>query len=305
MRMNENGNRVVDLEQGSQQWLDFRKTRLGASDIPIIMGESPWCTPYQLWCQKLDLVPSQSENFAMSEGKRMEPVIRQMIVDLIGEPLTPLVAVSLNNDRILASVDAITETHKRMYEIKYPSLQDHEYAMDGTCPKKYYGQLQAQMYVFDLIRNHYSSYHPQDELRIVPIDRDETYIQTMIEMAEDFLECLDTLTPPPMTDRDFFERYDNDWKTAALEYQLAEKIMTAAAEKKEVCRKALIALAGESNTTGEGIRLSRTIRRGAVDYSAIEALKEIDLEQYRKPSISSWRIDIKKQGEKDERSAEQ
>ena len=35
----------VDLVQGSQEWLDFRRTKRMASETPIIMGVSPWQKP--------------------------------------------------------------------------------------------------------------------------------------------------------------------------------------------------------------------------------------------------------------------
>jgi hypothetical protein len=43
---------------------------------------------------------------------------------------------------------------------------------------------------------------------------------------------------------------------------------------------------------GAGIRLSKIPRKGAVDYSQIECLKELDLEPYRKKSIEYWKIGV-------------
>ena len=55
-------------------------------------------------------------------------------------------------------------------------------------------------------------------------------------------------------------------------------------------RKQLIFLAGESNVKGGGITMCQIQRKGNVDYSLIEELKGIDLDQYRKPSSFGWRI---------------
>ena len=59
---------------------------------------------------------------------------------------------------------------------------------------------------------------------------------------------------------------------------------------KEDLRKQLIFLSGESNSRGSGISLCQVVRKGNVDYAKIPELKGIDLEKYRKGSISSWRI---------------
>lgn len=38
------------------EWLDFRRTHVGGSDVAAIMGLSPWRTPYQVWAEKVGLV---------------------------------------------------------------------------------------------------------------------------------------------------------------------------------------------------------------------------------------------------------
>ena len=40
------------MEQKSEEWLDWRKKGIGSSDAPIIMGVSPWKTPFELWEEK-------------------------------------------------------------------------------------------------------------------------------------------------------------------------------------------------------------------------------------------------------------
>ena len=57
------------LIQGTQAWKDFRKKMITASMMPIIMGISPWSTPYELWLQQMDL-SEQEETWAMVLWKR-------------------------------------------------------------------------------------------------------------------------------------------------------------------------------------------------------------------------------------------
>ena len=40
---------IVDLQQNTPEWLEFRRLRIGASDAPVIMEVSPYTTPYTLW----------------------------------------------------------------------------------------------------------------------------------------------------------------------------------------------------------------------------------------------------------------
>ena len=42
---------IVDLVQRSDAWFEWRKTGITASMIPVIMGLSPYQTPYRLWAE--------------------------------------------------------------------------------------------------------------------------------------------------------------------------------------------------------------------------------------------------------------
>lgn len=46
---------VVDIIQLSEKWFPWRKEGITASMIPVIMGLSPYQTPYQLWAELVGL----------------------------------------------------------------------------------------------------------------------------------------------------------------------------------------------------------------------------------------------------------
>ena len=58
---------------------------IGGSDVPAILGVSPWKTPHELWLQKTgraareEVTPEQQKRF--DRGHRLEPVVLQMLVD--------------------------------------------------------------------------------------------------------------------------------------------------------------------------------------------------------------------------------
>ena len=57
-------------------------------------------------------------------------------------------------------------------------------------------------------------------------------------------------------------------------------------------KDSLIELSGGQSSKGGGGTLQKIIRKGNVDYGKIEALKGIDLEQYRKKDSEFWTIRI-------------
>ena len=66
---------IVKLVQGSPEWHAHRAQYRNASETAIVMGESPWQTPYQLW--ELRTGRRQPEvNAAMARGTALEPQAR-------------------------------------------------------------------------------------------------------------------------------------------------------------------------------------------------------------------------------------
>ena len=67
---------IDDLEQGSAEWLDWRRGVIGASDAATIMGENPWASARRLLEEKLGLHQSFGGNAATREGHRLEEFAR-------------------------------------------------------------------------------------------------------------------------------------------------------------------------------------------------------------------------------------
>ena len=82
------------LPQGSQKWLDLRKSKITATMASVIAGHNPFQTPDKLWKELIGLIPPQASNWAMERGKRLEPVARKAYETLVGEPFEPLCVIS-------------------------------------------------------------------------------------------------------------------------------------------------------------------------------------------------------------------
>jgi putative phage-type endonuclease len=79
---------IVNLVQGSTEWHEHRRNHRNASETPIVLGVSPWCTPYQLWQQKLGLAKPEV-NGAMLRGTELEPAARAAYERLTGLTMKP------------------------------------------------------------------------------------------------------------------------------------------------------------------------------------------------------------------------
>lgn len=91
-----------------------------------------------------------------------------------------------------------------------------------------------------------------------------------------------------MNTKSYTLRDDTAWKEKAEKWLIKKQELDSLEKEEKKLREELIELASHQNSKGCGVRLTLSIRKGLVDYQSIPALKNIDLEKYRKPSNSVW-----------------
>ena len=111
-----------DLEQGSEEWLDWRRKKFTASDAAVIMGDAPSYSSVKTW-EELSLVkaglgqpPSKFMTRAFDHGTRLEPKARRLFAPYA----RPVCVESDAWDLFAASLDGLDQVNKIWYEIKCP-----------------------------------------------------------------------------------------------------------------------------------------------------------------------------------------
>lgn len=271
-----------------KQWLRWRK--IGSSDAPVIMGESPYSTPYQLWERKVNDLPVES-NAAMRRGKELEPIALSHFEEQMGVLLKSQECIT-HPTRYWQTATLDGFDGKILVEIKCPSKEDHNLALKKKVPPKYYAQLQHQLEVTGLDGMYYFSYNGSDGV-IVEVERDQKYIDRMNQKEEEFWNCILNFNPPDLCDDDYIDMSKKiGWPEAVNQYkEVCEKIKELEKDEERI-RQQLILLSGEKNSHGGGIKLTKSLTKGAIDYSNIPELKDVDLERYRKKSFRKWRISV-------------
>ena len=295
--------RFLKFEQRSPQWHEWRLTRITASEAAIIMGVSPYATPHVLWMRKKGLIPPQPDNPGMARGRALEDEAIALYNAETGNMVAPacIERTEAGLEWMAASLDGLDIFGTVLCEAKAPNLQDHELAIQGEIPEKYWPQLQHQLACKpDAEVNHYWSYRPGHDqpTALVEVYRDEAYIAEMIEKEKAFYESLQGDTPPG----------GGEWADLESAYlaALAHEEEAKAAVKE--IKDALIAAVPEGHQKGEGERVSVSLSKpgkGSVNYrKALDAvlpllpdeeLERFDLDAYRNaPSKPSWRVTVKK-----------
>jgi putative phage-type endonuclease len=192
--------KLLNMLQGSKEWLVWRRSHITATDASIIMGIHPWCSPKKLWEEKLEMILPDPVNEAMMLGTQLEPEARVKAIEVLGINFMP--AVVEHEDRVwqVASLDGLSECRKYILEIKCPGKKNHDFAKKGEIPEYHMYQMQHQLSVTDAEKCFYVSYRPEDKekpfvhIEVLPL---QSMIEEMIDMEHRFYgECLCSMKDP-------------------------------------------------------------------------------------------------------------
>ncbi len=78
-----------DIGSTSEEWHERRKKCIGGSDVPAIMGFSPWRQPVDVYCDKVGIAMPPVDNEYVRWGKLLEPVIMAEYAIRTGQTLLP------------------------------------------------------------------------------------------------------------------------------------------------------------------------------------------------------------------------
>lgn len=287
------------MNNEKKTWLEQRRLGIGSSDAPIILGLSPWSTPYKLWCEKLSTeIPEDNGNWATARGNNLEPLARSLYEEKVGKLFPAKNVVHSEYDFLRASLDGYNEEENIVLEIKCPGAADHLLAVEGGVPLKYIPQLQHQLMVTGAKECHYVSYDGAQSLALVVVQPNPEYAAELLVAEQAFWKLVQDGTPPPLTDgdvkvidhlglMDLANKYiELDLEAKAIEVEMKKiKELILEAEEIDSHPKFLI---GRLNIT-------RSFRAGAIDYGAVPQLAGVDLDWYRKKGTSSVTFTIKKE----------
>lgn len=178
---------------GSPEWTAERRSYIGASDVPAIMGVSPYGSAYDVWlAKKQGIVPPQNE--AMGMGHLLEPVVAELY-----QRRFPEVRLEMRGtiphpkfDWLRATIDrmAITAQGEHPVEIKTTSAYlgenwGEEYS--DLMPDHVLVQVQTQLMVLGLAYAHVAVLIGGNDFRApFIVERDREIQQAILSECELF-----------------------------------------------------------------------------------------------------------------------
>ena len=177
---------VVDLEQGTREWLEWRHNGIGASDASSVMGENRFSSAAALQQEKRGPVGDSFENEAMALGKRLEPEARKRYIAKTGNVVRPVCLQSTRYQWLRASLDGLTVNHDAVVEIKCGRSAYWSTEKTRSVPDYYYGQLQHIMAVTGLDTLDFWCYWPGSPELLLLVERNDDYIELLLSKELQF-----------------------------------------------------------------------------------------------------------------------
>lgn len=281
--------KIIDLEQGSVEWLNFRKGKITASIVASCIGEKGFFLSKEKAKELIQGVYEPYVSEAMKKGREYEELIRAKMEFIIGKDITPIVIQSLENELFMASLDGI-DNEKTIYEFKYSTNnKEYEQVLKFKKPSsKYYAQIQFQLFVGGFEKCVFAVLNENDDLTYCMVKSDKEYQDFMLRKIDEFIK--DYLVNQKS---DYKELEDTKAKNLTIEIIRLENTIKPIKEKLESLKKELIALAN-----GEKARcLDITIypqSRTTIDYKGFLEQKNITVPKEFYKESTSMCLKIKK-----------
>lgn len=192
-----------------EQWLEWRRSHIGASDIgPIVLGDVFGRGPLDVYLDKRGLVPPQDETADMRRGTRLEALAAERLRERpefaeLQYPVSDYERFAIpylcEDDWQSATIDAYLQpaTGFEPVEIKCPRMAGFLKAKANGPESHQLLQVQWQLALTDAARGWLVVFHADPwDLLVFEVPRDEELIAKCESEAAKLWACVEAGTPP-------------------------------------------------------------------------------------------------------------
>lgn len=180
--------RIINIEQGTEEWLNTRRGVVTGSRFKDVvtpskgdLSKSSITYMYELVAERMGATVEFYQNEHMKRGNELEPQARTAYefiklckVDEVGFCLDDGKLIGVSPDGLIGEDGGL--------EIKCPKETTHiSYLAKGDLPLIYKPQVQGSMWITGRNWWDFMSYHPDLPPLIVRVERDEEYIKKIEE----------------------------------------------------------------------------------------------------------------------------
>lgn len=278
--------KIIDLEQGTPPWIEWRSQGLGSSDIATIMNVNPYMTPYQLWEEKCGVKNAFEGNHFTQHGVLNEPNARAFLEKTTQLKLKSICAESDVNPIYKISLDAYCTSNRHLYEIKCPYTSEKIFSLRDTMeiPEMWRLQILWQAAITGAKKAYLAVWDFNlAECFCIECKRDPEMEARLFEEADKFWGYVKSFTPPPLQKKDYVEVEDEELHSYLLEYKHQNDLEKTATSKKKELKARIVEFGDDGSFKSYGYTITRSAPRQSYDVEKMRA-DGIDVDKYLKPS---------------------
>lgn len=283
---------MINIQQGTKEWHEFRSNGIGSSEIAAIMGKSPFKKPIDVYNEKMGLTtPFISQ--AMKRGSFYEPEARKAFEGDSHISFAPVCWIHPDCSYIRASLDGYNLSTNAILEIKVPTEENFE-SLCKKIPTHYMIQIQWQMMTCGATTGVFLVYSPElEEFRATVIYPDEKLYAEMKEAAKVFWENFLRGIPPETNEEESIYVQDDKLEALSEELLMFREMKKTGEKGEELVKPKLYDFGDDGNFHGKLLRFKKNFKKGAIDYESLFSdlgIAEETVEKYRKPGMWYYTI---------------
>ena len=173
-----------------KEWLNWRTSGIGGSDVSIIFGLNKFRSVYQLWLEKTgQVIPVEEENDYTHFGTILEPIVKAEFTRRTGLKIRSRNAILQSEEYpfMLADLDGVIYENGEMciFEAKTASTYKKEIWEEGV-PVEYQLQIQHYMAVTGAKKTYIAALVGGNQFFYYDVFRDEELINIIIQVEKEF-----------------------------------------------------------------------------------------------------------------------
>jgi putative phage-type endonuclease len=176
------GPRKLRVLQGSPEWLAARREHVTATDIPALMGISPWKCEADVAAEKLGTAPEVESTVRMRIGQALEPFIAAEYEAQTGRKVRHVHGLWESRQVPWAAASPAATAAGRLVELKFSGSRSR---WADRLPEDVEAQVAWQMFVAESPVCDVAAL-VGDELRIYTVEADEGLQRHLVAIAADF-----------------------------------------------------------------------------------------------------------------------
>lgn len=181
---------ISTLEMTRKEWLMERTKGIGGSDASAILGFNPWKSAFELYIDKTSGRIEEIDNDAIHWGNVLEDVVAEEFTRLTGKKVRRRNVTFHHPEHnfMIANIDRDVVGEKALLECKTTNAFNADAWEGEHIPPAYICQLQHYMAVLDYEKAYIAVLIGGQKFVWKEVERDDEFIEMMIEYEKNFWE---------------------------------------------------------------------------------------------------------------------